>query len=290
MIHDNPDLAEMLMKAGADPNTGDVGKKAASSTFRTIAHDVAASGYTDTLRCLLRHGADLNLQDRWGNTPLHLAAKAGHLPAIRLMRRGTSLQTRNQQGRTPIEILEESSDPSVQQWMQMKKSNASRLQTLCVLAIRTELGPHGLRCWCRHAPDPTVQRQVLLQSRSPSPLPSVSTAISNRYSTTSKTQKNRSRGNGGSQPLMTALSSRHLLDFLTFRDLIPRRLSSGENTSLEVQNTSSVYSNDDVLSLGPHAAGSMASDNGSLFDTNLSSIDASHSADDVSLPSFDQSL
>lgn len=62
MTHDNTDLAEMLLRHGADPNVQDKSRRAASSTYCTVAHDVAASGYTDTLRCLLRHGADVNLQ------------------------------------------------------------------------------------------------------------------------------------------------------------------------------------------------------------------------------------
>ena len=80
-------------------------------------------------------------------------------------------------------------------------------------------------------------------------------------------------------------------DFLTLRDLIPRRLSTGENTSLEVQNTSSGHSNDDLSLLGMRVGSSLASDTGSLFDeANISSIDASHSADELSIPSFDQSI
>jgi hypothetical protein len=47
---------------------------------------------------------------------------------------------------------------------------------------------------------------------------------------------------------------------------------------------------DDISVLGMPASSSLASETGSLFEANLSSIDASHSADSVSLPSFDQSL
>jgi hypothetical protein len=86
--------------------------------------------------------------------------------------------------------------------------------------------------------------------------------------------------------------SKQMTDFLTLRDLIPRRLSTGENTSLEVHNTSSggLSTTDDISVLGMPASSSLASETGSLFEANLSSIDTSHSADSVSLPSFDQSL
>ena len=173
-------------------------------------------------------------------------------------------------------------------------ATVSCLRTLCVLAIRRELGPHGLRCWRKHAPNDDVhlQHQVLLRSRGGRfpPHASASAVFSSRHSAGSRSLTTRGRGSANGHPLLPGLSmSKHMTEFLTLRDLIPRRLSTGENTSLEVQNTSSGQSNDDV-SLGAHATSSLASETGSLFETNLSSIAASHSADDLSLPSLDQSL
>ena len=163
-----------------------------------------------------------------------------------------------------------------------------------MLAIRRELGPHGLRCWRKHAPgdDVQLQRQVLLQGKGGQPPPQASASIllSSRHSAGSRSLSIRGRGNGNDHPVLPGLStSKHMTEFLTLTDLVPRRLSTGENTSLEVQNTSSGQSNDDV-SLGAHATSSLASETGSLFETNLSSIGASHSADDLSLPSLDQSV
>ena len=62
MTHDNLEIAELLLKKGANPNIQDQGRHTATSNLRTIAHDVAASGYTDMLRCLLLYGADVSLQ------------------------------------------------------------------------------------------------------------------------------------------------------------------------------------------------------------------------------------
>ena len=161
-----------------------------------------------------------------------------------------------------------------------------------MLAVRRELGPDGLRCWSKRAPSAHLHRQILLQGRGSRllPQPSVSTIPSSRHSAGSRSFAGRGLGNGNGHPLVPSMSgNKHITDFLTLRDLIPRRLSMGENTSLEVHNTSSSHSNDDA-SLCARATSSLDSETGSLFETNLSSIDASHSADEFSLPSFDQSL
>ena len=135
-----------------------------------------------------------------------------------------------------------------------------------MLAVRRELGPRGLRCWRKHAPgdDVQLQRQVLLQSRGgrppPPPLASASTLLSSRHSAGSRSlQSTRGQANGGGRPVLppglSSAMSKHVAEFLSLTDLVPRRLSTGENTSLEVQNTSSGQSNDDV-SLGAHATSS----------------------------------
>ena len=68
-------------------------------------------------------------QDRWGNTPLHIAAKEGHLATVRLLRRGSSLYLPNQQGKTPMMLLEAAGNSAAKQWIKLKKS---KLVCVCV--------------------------------------------------------------------------------------------------------------------------------------------------------------
>uniref|UniRef100_A0A672I688 Cyclin-dependent kinase inhibitor 2C (p18, inhibits CDK4) n=1 Tax=Salarias fasciatus TaxID=181472 RepID=A0A672I688_SALFA len=66
-------VVEALLAAGANPNLQD------PACGLTVLHDAAVTGFRCTVRALLDHGADANLVDEWGNLPLHLAAKEGHL-------------------------------------------------------------------------------------------------------------------------------------------------------------------------------------------------------------------
>jgi ankyrin repeat protein len=54
-------LLKRLLDAGIDKNAADYDK-------RTAAHIAAAEGNVAAIRVLAEHGADLTLQDRWGNT------------------------------------------------------------------------------------------------------------------------------------------------------------------------------------------------------------------------------
>ena len=56
-----------------DPNTGDYDD-------RTALHLSASEGKADAVRFLLAKGADVNLLDRMGGTPLDDAIRHGHVP------------------------------------------------------------------------------------------------------------------------------------------------------------------------------------------------------------------
>ena len=52
---------------------------------RTALHLAASEGKHAVVDYLLRHGVDPSPVDRWGNTPLDDARRAGHLQVVRLL-------------------------------------------------------------------------------------------------------------------------------------------------------------------------------------------------------------
>ena len=57
----------------------------------------------DAFEWLLAKGADVNAQDRWERTPLHIAVMEGRADIVeRLIREGAEVNTKNYKGRTPL--------------------------------------------------------------------------------------------------------------------------------------------------------------------------------------------
>lgn len=52
---------------------------------KTALHWAAEKGHVDIAQLLLDWGADLVIQDRYGETPLHYAADSGHVKAIKVI-------------------------------------------------------------------------------------------------------------------------------------------------------------------------------------------------------------
>ncbi len=51
----------------------------------TALHLAAMKGHVSIMQFLLRHGADINGQDKFGATPLHLASITGNAHAVRYL-------------------------------------------------------------------------------------------------------------------------------------------------------------------------------------------------------------
>ena len=71
------DVAEYLIKAGAPINS-----KSRNDLEVTPIHSAASAGHTKIAGLLLKHGADPNLREQGGYTPLHTAAQNGDLEMI----------------------------------------------------------------------------------------------------------------------------------------------------------------------------------------------------------------
>lgn len=92
-------VVNALLEAGADPNKRDPVLRL------TVTHDAARTGFVDTVRALMSHGAGVNLADTRGNLPLHLAAMEGRQQVVELLIGHTAEpQTLNQQGYTAAQL------------------------------------------------------------------------------------------------------------------------------------------------------------------------------------------
>jgi hypothetical protein len=91
------EVQQMLLDAGADPNV-------ANRAGKTPLHLAAQIGRLDKIHPLLRHGGDLNRQDANGDTALHLAASYGREDvALELMQLGADSNIKADNGQTSWE-------------------------------------------------------------------------------------------------------------------------------------------------------------------------------------------
>ena len=68
-------------------------------------HRAALGGYTDVISSLIDAGANVNMPDLDGMTPLMIAAKNGHRFTVELLvRRGADVNFRNVKGETALDI------------------------------------------------------------------------------------------------------------------------------------------------------------------------------------------
>ena len=66
----------------------------------------ASHGQTEATRLLIESGADVNIKDDNGSTPLHAAAAFGRVDVAKLLvEHGADLQVRNDDGGTPADAL-----------------------------------------------------------------------------------------------------------------------------------------------------------------------------------------
>lgn len=102
VMGDYPDVVELLLKAGAEPDLTDrqLGDRQQGWTALMYA---ACYGRTSIAHLLVRAGAQADLPDRDGQTPLMVAANAGHTAvALLLLEAGAKLQARDYYGNTPL--------------------------------------------------------------------------------------------------------------------------------------------------------------------------------------------
>eukprot|EP01062_Namystynia_karyoxenos_P006943 TRINITY_DN12428_c0_g1_i2.p1 TRINITY_DN12428_c0_g1~~TRINITY_DN12428_c0_g1_i2.p1 ORF type:complete len:817 (+),score=233.02 TRINITY_DN12428_c0_g1_i2:87-2453(+) len=95
------DDVENWCRAGGNPNEVD----AKGQKRSRLLHWAAYSGNPQIVAVLLRHGADVNVCESDGKTPLHLAAYEGHAEVVKLlMRCGADYELADNPGKVPVQL------------------------------------------------------------------------------------------------------------------------------------------------------------------------------------------
>lgn len=102
-------ILRMLLEKGMDPNTRWTGWHNTPAIV-----EAAQEGLVHSVSMLLEYGAEVNVFDDEGNTPMHVAAAGGHVEVIRVLAKagGAWLETRNKEGLTPIALAKRLEDKS----------------------------------------------------------------------------------------------------------------------------------------------------------------------------------
>lgn len=91
-------VVERFVESGADINA------TSEATGESVMHEVAANWDTQVAVFLLKKGVDIDLKDKDGRTPLHVAASTNHSEMIEwLVEQGAELEARtNVEKQTPL--------------------------------------------------------------------------------------------------------------------------------------------------------------------------------------------
>ena len=102
--HKRLEAVDVLLDAGADPNV--VVSKEHEQGQRPLHHVAYRHiGDLDYMSRLVDHGADINVLDKRGLTPLHLASTANNLKAVEyLLSRGADANIRTKKGSTALSV------------------------------------------------------------------------------------------------------------------------------------------------------------------------------------------
>jgi uncharacterized protein len=101
------EVVKTLVKNGAQINALSHSKLSFIPKNTALHAAIAGAKSIEVIDFLLTHGANPNISDSEGHTPLHIAAFEGNASiAELLMKNGAEIKTNNS-GKTPIEIAEE---------------------------------------------------------------------------------------------------------------------------------------------------------------------------------------
>nr|XP_006006326.1 PREDICTED: ankyrin repeat domain-containing protein 10-like [Latimeria chalumnae] len=126
---------ELLLRAGADVNSQ---CKHGGSPLHA-----AVGLFPECALLLIQYGANVNLSDNWGVTPMYLAACSGQIECIQLLvRAGAKITYRNKKtGEAPKQLA---SKTVLLSWIENHRKQPQSLKHISRLQIRETLGHHRL--------------------------------------------------------------------------------------------------------------------------------------------------
>ncbi|HVP42536.1 MAG TPA: ankyrin repeat domain-containing protein [Terriglobales bacterium] len=99
----HPNLAEMLLRYGADPNA-----RSRNGMSVTPLHSAAAARKQRTVEWLVDYGADVNATQQGGWAALHEAARQGNIEMTEyLLSKGANPALRSEDGKAPADLAQE---------------------------------------------------------------------------------------------------------------------------------------------------------------------------------------
>ena len=108
-VNKNSMYLQLCLERGANPDALD-SYKSSPVIFQAVKHS-----QLENVKLLVKHGANLNVQNKSGNTPLHTAiAVKNYDIAHFLVLNGASLKVEDKWGYTPVDLLEEFGDAGVE--------------------------------------------------------------------------------------------------------------------------------------------------------------------------------
>ena len=106
----SPQMVKYLLDIGANPNEKSDFPLITMSNPHNIVRGVEGNDvlrFTQTTQALIKYGADVNTQDKLGNTALHNATRSGSISLIKtLLNAGASKNIKNRAGQDAIDMIE----------------------------------------------------------------------------------------------------------------------------------------------------------------------------------------
>ena len=95
--HSHPGVVTSLLKVGVDTDAQD------SNNMTPLLCALEQPGSGEAAQVLLKHGASFHLQNKNGQTPLHLASKNNHPSVVAsLLKIGADMDAQDSDGMTPL--------------------------------------------------------------------------------------------------------------------------------------------------------------------------------------------